>query len=86
MGILIVGHIRQMFTINNLQSVGDVLVQSGIQSAEIISGMTTSVSTDGTVASLTGGDLQQHLSPGDGFRIGGLNNEIDGAEIVGSGS
>jgi hypothetical protein len=74
------------FTINDLQSVGDVSVESGIQTTKIISGITASVSTDGTLASLTGGDLRKHLTPGDRFRIGGSSDEIDGAEVVGSAS
>ena len=74
------------FTINDLQSVGDVSVDSGIQTTKIISAITASVYTDGTLASLTGGDLRKHLAPGDQFRIGGSMDEIDGAELVGSAS
>jgi hypothetical protein len=40
--------------------------------------------SDGTLALLTGGDLREHLAPGEAFRIGGSNNEIDGAEKVGT--
>ena len=41
---------------------------------------------DGTLASLTDGDLQKHLTPEDRFLIGGPSNKIDGAEVVGSAS
>ena len=61
-------------------------VESGVQTTKIISAITASVYTDGTLASLTGGDLRKHLAPGDGFRIGGSSDEIDGAEVVGSAS
>lgn len=72
--------------INDLQSVGDVSVASGIQTKHLISGITASVATDGHVALLTGGELREHLAPGDAFRIGGSGSEIDGAESVGSAS
>ena len=73
--------------INDLQSVGDVAVESGIQTNHVIEGITASVTTDGTVASLTGGgELREHLAPGDMFRIGGSIDEIDGADKVGSAS
>ncbi|KAL7542723.1 hypothetical protein ACHAXR_012023, partial [Thalassiosira sp. AJA248-18] len=74
------------YTINDLQSIGDVTVESGVQMNHLISGIAASVVTDGTVASLTGGELQEHLAPGDTFRIGGSSDEIDGAENVGSAS
>jgi len=74
------------FTINDLQSVGDVSVQSGIQTTKLIIGIAASVAMDGTLVSLNGGDLRKHLAPGDQFRIGGSIDEIDGAELVGSAS
>jgi len=73
-------------TINDLQSVGDVSVESGMQTNHPIEGITASVHMDGTVASISGGDLRQHLAPGDSFRIGGSTDEIDSAEVVGSAS
>ena len=73
-------------TINDLQSVGDVSVESGFKTNHLIAGITASVVTDGTIASLTGGELREHLAPGETFRIGGSNDKIDGAENVGSAS
>ncbi|KAL7554975.1 hypothetical protein ACHAWF_018557 [Thalassiosira exigua] len=72
------------YTINDLQSVGEVSVKSGLQTDHSIAGITASVLTDGTVTSLVGGDLREHLGPGDSFRIGGSSTEVDGAEHVGS--
>ena len=70
--------------INDLQSVGDVSVESGIQTNHPISGITASVAIDCHIAALTGRDLREYLAPGDAFRIGGSPDEIDGAEKVGS--
>ena len=73
-------------TINDLQSVGDVTVESGLLANDIISGIHATVTTDSNVASIVGGDLREHLAPGDLFRIGGSTSEFDGAELVGSAS
>ncbi len=72
--------------INDLQSVGDVSVESGTQTMHVISGVTASIHTDGTMALVNGGDLREHFAPGDMFRLGGSAVEIDGADIVGSAS
>lgn len=74
------------FSINDLQSVEGVSVESGTQMAHIIPGITASVLTDGTVALINGGDLREHFAPGDMFRLGGSTAEIDGADVVGSAS
>ncbi|KAL7440180.1 hypothetical protein ACHAXH_004154 [Discostella pseudostelligera] len=69
--------------INELQSVGDVSVESKTLMAHIIPGITASVLTDGTVALINGGDLREHFAPGDMFRLGGSTN-VEGADFVGS--
>lgn len=74
------------FAINDLQSVGDVSVESGIQMAHIIPGITASVHTDGTVAMTNGGDLREHFAPGDMFHFSASAAGIDGADIVGTAS
>ncbi|KAL9190302.1 hypothetical protein ACHAXT_007513 [Thalassiosira profunda] len=73
-----------MTAVNDLQSVGDVSVVTGTSTNNLIPGITASVLADGTLASLTGGDLREHLAPGDLFRIGGASDEMDGAELIGS--
>eukprot|EP00970_Alexandrium_tamarense_P009994 scaffold1976_cov187-Alexandrium_tamarense.AAC.23 len=72
-------------TINDLQSVGQVTVKSGLQTNILIPGITASVVIDGSIASLVG-DLREHIAPGDSFRIGGSPQESDGAQGVGSAS
>eukprot|EP00984_Skeletonema_dohrnii_P023836 scaffold12938_cov128-Skeletonema_dohrnii-CCMP3373.AAC.1 len=73
-------------SINDLQSIGDVSVSSGMQANHLIPGISASVMTDSNVASIVGGDLREHFAPGDLLRIGGSITEIDGAELVGSAS
>eukprot|EP00985_Skeletonema_marinoi_P030515 scaffold32400_cov131-Skeletonema_marinoi.AAC.1 len=73
-------------SINDLQSIGDVSVSSGMQANYLIPGISASVMTDSNVASIVGGDLREIFAPGDLLRIGGSVTEIDGAELVGSAS
>jgi len=73
-------------SINDLQSIGDVTVASGMQANHLIPGIHANVITDSNVASLVGGDLREHFAPGDLLRIGGSVTEFDGAELVGSAS
>ena len=71
-------------SINDLQSVGDVTVTSGMQALLPIPGVYANIITDSNVASIVGGDLRENFAPGDMFRIGGSATEIDGAELVGT--
>lgn len=71
-------------SINDLRSVGDVTVSSGMQASHLIPGIRANVVTDSNVASINGGDLRKHFAPGDLLRIGGSITEIDGADFVGS--
>lgn len=70
-------------TINDLQAVGEVSVQSGYQTEFLIPDITASVLTDGTVASLSG-VFRQHIAPGTLFRVGGSDEVFDRAVLVGS--
>ena len=69
-------------TINDLQAVGHVSVESDLQFNFLIPQIRATVATDGSVA-YTSGDLREHIAPGASFRIGG-SNEFDGAELIGS--
>ena len=69
-------------TIDDLQAVGHISVESASQFNFIVPGITATVVTDGSVA-YTSGDLREHIAPGESFRIGG-SDEFDGAELAGS--
>ena len=57
--------------IDELSTIGDMSVEGGFRAMQAIAGVTATVERDGRVAIISGGDLRDHLAPGQIFRIGG---------------
>ena len=78
-------------SLHDLRNTGRVSVRSGHRAMKLIEGITAAARKDASILEIRGGDLREHLAPGDKFRVGGaVNTSIqgeldgaDGAELIG---